>query len=261
MGFSKLDLINLKDVRRLTRPVLGWRPAFLTEFSWFTLAHLNVYLKCLKTGQYCFSRNPNLTIIIILPHICIKQLSREESKPYVGQAVHCLVHILFILRQAVYRTYNTNASIFRNLSRYKGETFWTKFVLQNFPYKFQRVLNCDNEGANAVFRALHFCYRDLQHASALINTVENMQLSSWKFSVFAYLHSALTLAHAATHAKLCYSKKEGYYRHTTGKSHAALCIIFRNNGVDEKGSVLNRTYLYHHSTHRSTAEIQGMSGK
>jgi hypothetical protein len=108
-------------------------------------------------------------IIIILPHNCIKQLSRGENKPTVGHA-HCLVHILFLLRLAVYRTYNTNVSIFRNLSRYKGGTLLTKFVLQNFPYKYQRVLNCDNEGANAVFRALHFCYRDLQHASTLINS-------------------------------------------------------------------------------------------
>jgi len=52
------------------------------------------------------------------------------------------------------------------------------------------------------FREPHFCYRDLQHASALINSEEKIQFSSWKFSVSAHLHSALTLAHAATHAKL-----------------------------------------------------------
>jgi len=143
----------LKDVRRLTRPVLGSGPVFLTEFSWFTLTHPNVRLKCLKTDQYCFSCNPYLTTIIILPHTCIKQLSRRENNPNVGHAVHCLVHITFPLRLAV-------KSITPIIQMYqfsvtcqgtKARTLLTKFVLQNFPYTFQRLMNCDNEGAHAVF--------------------------------------------------------------------------------------------------------------
>jgi hypothetical protein len=35
-----------------------------------------------------------------------------------------IIHSLFLLRLAVYRTYNTNVSIFRNLSGAKARLFW-----------------------------------------------------------------------------------------------------------------------------------------
>ena len=190
-----------KYVRRsaVTRQLQGCRPPFLTEFSWFTLTHPNVCLKCLKTDHDCFPRNPYLTIIIILPHTCIKQLSRGQNKPNVGKAMRYLVHIYFYY---VWQSIVPYIWFSLTCQSTKARHFWQSLFYRISRINFSGFYTATTKGPNAVFHALHFCYRDLQHASARFNSLGKMQFSSWKFSVSAHQHSSLTLAHVATHAKL-----------------------------------------------------------
>jgi hypothetical protein len=111
----------------VTRPALGWRPAILTEFLWFTSTHRKVCLKCLKPDHGCFLSNSYLTIIIILSHTHTRQLPGGGggwNMPNVGKAMHCLVHILLLLSLVVYHFYNTNVCFSRTCQGIKVRHFW-----------------------------------------------------------------------------------------------------------------------------------------